>query len=94
MRLDGKVAIVTGASEGIGAALAKVLQQRGAMLSLVARSEEQAACRRLGPTRSSQPEICWTRYSRIGRSADNRSLRPHRLLINNAGAGLYAPSRT
>ena len=41
MRLDGKVAIVTGASEGIGAALAHALAGRGASLSLTARSEEK-----------------------------------------------------
>jgi two-component system chemotaxis sensor kinase CheA len=39
MKIDGKVAIVTGASEGIGAACAVELARAGARLSLTARSE-------------------------------------------------------
>jgi short-subunit dehydrogenase len=38
---EGKVAIVTGASEGIGARLAKVLKERGAKLSVAARNESR-----------------------------------------------------
>ncbi len=37
--LQGKVVIVTGASEGIGAALVTALRKRGALLTLVARTE-------------------------------------------------------
>ena len=36
--LEGKVIIITGASDGIGARLASVLQKRGARLTLAARS--------------------------------------------------------
>jgi short-subunit dehydrogenase len=39
--LSGKIAIVTGASEGIGARLATALRARGARLALVARNEEK-----------------------------------------------------
>jgi short-subunit dehydrogenase len=92
MRLDGKVAIVTGASEGIGAAVAKGLQQRGAMLSLVARSENKlravggpdalvTAGDLLDPSiRAAAVQRTIDRFGRID------------VLINNAGAGLYAPS--
>lgn len=45
LRLDGKVAIVTGASRGIGRAIALALTSEGVRLSLVARSE--AGLRRL-----------------------------------------------
>ena len=38
--LDGKVAIVTGASSGIGAACAQHLAQAGAMVAMAARREE------------------------------------------------------
>jgi short-subunit dehydrogenase len=41
--LNGKVVVVTGASEGIGAHLAAVLRKRGAHLSLVARNEARLA---------------------------------------------------
>src|ERR1700691_3833306 len=41
--LNGKVVIVTGASEGNGAHLAAVLQKRGAHLSLIARNENRLA---------------------------------------------------
>jgi NAD(P)-dependent dehydrogenase (short-subunit alcohol dehydrogenase family) len=40
MRLEGKAALVTGASKGLGAALARELARRGAKVGLVARSEE------------------------------------------------------
>jgi short-subunit dehydrogenase len=39
--LQGKVVIVTGASEGIGARLAMALRKRGALLGLVARNEDK-----------------------------------------------------
>ena len=40
-RLDGKVILITGASEGIGAACADAFRRRGARLSLISRSEEK-----------------------------------------------------
>src|SRR6476661_3156214 len=40
MRIDGKVVIITGASEGIGAACAAEFARAGARLSLAARNEE------------------------------------------------------
>src|SRR5215831_19430056 len=40
MRIDGKVVLITGASEGIGAACAAEFAQAGARLALTARSEE------------------------------------------------------
>ena len=40
-RLDGKVAVVTGASSGLGVAFAKALAEAGADLVLGARREER-----------------------------------------------------
>ena len=41
--LSGRVAIVTGASRGLGAALARGLAERGAAVALIARSENEIA---------------------------------------------------
>jgi len=40
-RLDGKVAVITGASKGLGKAMAQALGRAGAKLALVARNREQ-----------------------------------------------------
>ena len=41
MDVKGKVAVVTGASGGIGLATAKLLSKKGAKLALVARSKDK-----------------------------------------------------
>jgi short-subunit dehydrogenase len=92
MRIDGKVVLITGASEGIGAACAAEFARAGAKLSLTARSEE--GLRRAGgphalitpgdltneATRRSVMERTMERYGAID------------ILINNAGVGNYLPS--
>ena len=42
MEVSGKVAIVTGASSGIGEACTRLLTEKGAQVALVARSSERA----------------------------------------------------
>jgi short-subunit dehydrogenase len=43
MRIDGSTILVTGASSGIGAALAPILAERGATVGIVARREDRLA---------------------------------------------------
>ncbi|HEY1493609.1 MAG TPA: SDR family NAD(P)-dependent oxidoreductase [Candidatus Solibacter sp.] len=92
MRIDGKVVLITGASEGIGAACAREFAASGAKLSLTARSEE-------GLRVAGGPDALITTGDVT--SEDTRRRVVERtlerfgaidILINNAGIGTYAPS--
>ena len=92
MRLDGKVVLITGASEGIGAACANALRARGARLSLLARSEQKLqAVARDGdlviPADLTRPD---TRTAAVDQTV--RHFGRIDVLLNNAGVGLYIPA--
>jgi NAD(P)-dependent dehydrogenase (short-subunit alcohol dehydrogenase family) len=97
-RLDSKVAIVTGASSGLGAAFALGLAEAGADVAIcarrVSRLEETAArVRDLGrrclavPADVSRPEDC----ARVVEETV-RELGRVDILVNNAGIGTAAPA--
>jgi short-subunit dehydrogenase len=91
--LQGKVVIVTGASQGIGARLAQALRKRGALLTLVARNEDTLRAV-AGPDDLVIP-CDLTRDSGRASIIEETVARHGRLdiLINNAGRGsYYAPS--
>src|SRR6185437_1494630 len=95
--LEGRVALVTGASRGIGKAIARTLGRMGAKLSLCARDTQklQSARRELEaegstvldvPADISRPDDITSLVQ-----ATERSLGPIEILVNNAGIGHFAP---
>ena len=92
MRIDGKVVLITGASEGIGAACAAEFARSGAKLSLTARNEE--GLRRAAGQNGLITAGDLTREE-VRRSVVERTLERFGaidILINNAGLGFYLPS--
>jgi NAD(P)-dependent dehydrogenase (short-subunit alcohol dehydrogenase family) len=97
-RLDGKVAIVTGASSGLGAAFALGLAEAGADVAICARRVERleetaARVRELGrrclavPADVARPEDC----TRVVEETV-RALGRVDVLVNNAGVGTAVPA--
>jgi short-subunit dehydrogenase len=97
MRIEGKVVLITGASEGIGAACAAEFARAGAKLSLTARSEE--GLRRVAGAIVPGSNALIVRGD-LTNDADRRRVMEQTIetyghidiLINNAGAGIYWPS--
>lgn len=92
--LEGKVVIITGASEGIGARLAAALRRRGVYLSLVARGEAAL-------TSVAQPgdlvipgDLTEESIRSVVIAKTVEKWGRIDILINNAGRGSYYPAST
>lgn len=93
-RLDGKVAIVTGASAGIGWASARVLAEEGASLVITARRQDRLdalaeECRALGVQVATVAGDAREEQTAIDTVAAAKALGGVHILVNNAGAGIY-----
>jgi short-subunit dehydrogenase len=92
VKIDGKIVLITGASEGIGAACAAEFARVGARLSLTARSES-GLLKVGGADAVITPGDLTSEDTR--RRAVERTLERFGaidILINNAGIGFYDPS--
>jgi 3-oxoacyl-[acyl-carrier protein] reductase len=99
MRLNDKVAIITGSSRGIGAAIARAFVREGAHVVLNGRTTSAARLRPLAGELSRQGVDVLTVKGDVGRAATVRRLVSRTLdrsgridiLVNNAGVSPMAP---
>lgn len=96
MKIENKIAIVTGASSGIGRALARLLSEKGVKIALVARSKDklEALSREL-PHSLAVPADMTVRTDierAVSKTIDHFG--GVDILVNNAGRGYDAPVET
>jgi NAD(P)-dependent dehydrogenase (short-subunit alcohol dehydrogenase family) len=95
MTLEGATAIVTGASRGIGRAIAHALAGAGAHVALWARSRDalDEVAREIG-ARATAYVVDVTDAAAVNAAADavRRAMPPVRIVVNNAGAVVRTPT--
>jgi short-subunit dehydrogenase len=91
MKWNDSVAIVTGASRGIGEAVARTASARGARVGLIARSKDDLARVQSACPRSAIAVADMTSRAETDEAiaALQRELGPCDILVNNAGAGVH-----
>ena len=94
MDLNGKVVLLTGASDGIGAASARSFHRRGARLVLVARSSDKLArvAAEAGGAEAIVGDITNPGVQRRAVDAALGRFGRVDVLVNNAGVGMYIPA--
>jgi short-subunit dehydrogenase len=90
MQIRDSVVLITGASQGIGAACSRVFQQRGARLSIVARDPERLATTGGPDTLRTAGDITSDEVRRNVVARTMERFGSIDILINNAGMGLYS----
>jgi NAD(P)-dependent dehydrogenase (short-subunit alcohol dehydrogenase family) len=96
-RLDGRVAVITGASQGLGKQMAEALAEAGATVVLVARHRERLESVRAGITARGGKACAFVadvsaevEVNRLAEQAGSEVGAPD-ILINNAGVNLRKP---
>jgi len=92
MLIKDKVVLITGASEGIGAACAQEFRQRGARLSLTARSEDKLKAIAGADAAVTAGDLTDAEVRRRVVARTLERFGSIDILINNAGIGMYAPA--
>jgi NADP-dependent 3-hydroxy acid dehydrogenase YdfG len=96
-RLDGTVALITGASSGIGEATARALAKQGAAVALVARREERLEQLAKDITRNGgralviETDVTDKTQAQAAVERTVAELGHLDILVNNAGVGLVGP---
>src|SRR5262249_39043250 len=93
MEIQGRVAIVTGASGGIGLATARLFAQHGAKVALVARSTDKlnALAGKLPNSLAITADMRHAKAIRMMIEAVQRHYGRIDILVNNAGRAMLAP---
>lgn len=92
MDVSGKVVLITGASEGIGAACAREFRRRGAKLALIARNKAKLTQVAESDDLVIAGDLTDAATRRRAVTETEAKFGRIDILVNNAGVGLYSPA--